>query len=34
MLSYSDQRGIVFGLNAQKHYVSLYVGDAKKIDTN
>jgi uncharacterized protein YdhG (YjbR/CyaY superfamily) len=34
MLSYSDQRGIIFGLNAQKHYVSLYVGDAKKIDTD
>jgi len=34
MLSYSDERGIIFGLNAQKHYVSLYVGDAKKIDTD
>lgn len=32
MLSYRDERGIVFGLNAQKHYVALYVGDAKKID--
>lgn len=34
MLSYSDERGIIFGLNAQKHYVSLYVGDAKKIDSD
>lgn len=34
MLSYSDERGIIFGLNAQKHYVSLYVGDANKIDTD
>ena len=34
MLSYSDERGSIFGLNAQKHYVSLYVGDAKKIDTD
>jgi uncharacterized protein YdhG (YjbR/CyaY superfamily) len=32
MLSYSDERGIIFHLNAQKNYVSLYVGDAKKID--
>jgi uncharacterized protein YdhG (YjbR/CyaY superfamily) len=32
MLSYSDERGAIFGLNAQKHYVSLYVGDASKID--
>lgn len=32
MLSYRDERGILFGLNAQKHYVSLYVGDIKKID--
>jgi len=32
MLSYSDERGIVFGLNAQKDYVSLYVGDASKVD--
>lgn len=32
MLSYSDERGIIFHLNAQKHYVSLYVGDVKKID--
>ena len=32
MLSYSDERGIIFHLNAQKSYVSLYVGDIKKID--
>ena len=32
MLSYSDEKGIVFHLNAQKNYVSLYVGNAKKID--
>lgn len=32
MLSYNDARGGLFGLNAQKHYVSLYVGDAKKVD--
>ena len=32
MLSYSDERGIIFHLNAQKHYVSLYVGDIKKVD--
>lgn len=32
MLSYSDERGVIFHLNAQKNYVSLYVGDIKKID--
>ena len=32
MLSYHDEKGGVFGLNAQKHYVSLYVGDAAKVD--
>ena len=32
MLCYADDRGILFHLNAQKGYVSLYVGDAKKID--
>jgi uncharacterized protein YdhG (YjbR/CyaY superfamily) len=32
MLIYSDARGGLFALNAQKHYVSFYVGDAKKID--
>lgn len=34
MLSYSDATGIVFGLNAQKHYVSFYVGNASKIDAD
>lgn len=32
MLSYRDERDIVLALNAQKHYVSLYAGDASKID--
>jgi uncharacterized protein YdhG (YjbR/CyaY superfamily) len=32
MLAYCHEGDIVFGLNAQKGYVSLYVGDAKKID--
>ena len=32
MLSYSDDQGTIFYLNAQKNYVSLYVGDAKKVD--
>lgn len=32
MLTYRNDEDIVFGLNAQKHYVSLYVGDIKKID--
>jgi uncharacterized protein YdhG (YjbR/CyaY superfamily) len=32
MLSYGDQKGFVFHLNAQKNYVSLYVGNAKKVD--
>lgn len=32
MLAYTDDRGIVFHLNAQKGYVSLYVGDHSKID--
>lgn len=32
MLCYRGEQGIVFHLNAQKGYVSLYVGDAKKID--
>lgn len=32
MLSYEDDRGAVFALNAQKGYVSLYVGDADKVD--
>lgn len=32
MLSYRDERDIVLALNAQKHYVALYVGDASKVD--
>lgn len=32
MLAYSDEAQTVFQLNAQKSYVSLYVGDTKKID--
>jgi hypothetical protein len=32
MLNYEDARGSVFALNAQKGYVSLYVGDAAKVD--
>ncbi|WP_421763112.1 DUF1801 domain-containing protein [Ekhidna sp.] len=32
MLSYADDRGVVFQLNAQKNYVALYVGDASKVD--
>ena len=32
MLSYGDERGFLFHLNAQKQYVSLYVGDTNKID--
>jgi uncharacterized protein YdhG (YjbR/CyaY superfamily) len=32
MLSYSDDTGTIFHLNAQKQYVSLYVGDASKVD--
>ncbi len=34
MLSYSDESGIIFHLNAQKNYVSLYVGNASKVDTD
>ena len=34
MLSYKDSKGSVFHLNAQKNYVSLYVGNAEKIDTD
>ncbi len=34
MLSYRDASGIVFGLNAQKHYVSFYVGNASTIDAD
>ena len=32
MLSYADERDVIFQLNAQKNYVSFYVGDSKKID--
>jgi uncharacterized protein YdhG (YjbR/CyaY superfamily) len=32
MLGYSDAKHGVFGLNAQKHSVNLYVGTARKID--
>ena len=32
MLSYGDERGAVFALNAQKGYVSFYVGNADKVD--
>ena len=32
MLCYGDGTSNVFHLNAQKNYVSLYVGDLKKID--
>ena len=34
MLSYSDERGTPFHLNAQKNFVGFYVGDVKKIDTD
>ena len=32
MLCYGDDKCSVFHLNAQKNYVSLYVGDLNKID--
>jgi uncharacterized protein YdhG (YjbR/CyaY superfamily) len=32
MLGYGDGDNIVFCLNAQKNYVSLYVGNASKVD--
>ena len=32
LLSYNDEGGDVFCLNAQKNYVSFYVGNAKSID--
>lgn len=32
MLSYHDGERLVFGLNAQKNYVSFYIGDATKVD--
>jgi len=32
MLAFSDDRGTICHLNAQKNYVGLYIGDAKLID--
>lgn len=32
MLSFADDRGSVFALNAQANYVSFYVGDTSKVD--
>ena len=32
MLAYGDDDSTVFCLNAQKHYVSFYVGNASKVD--
>ena len=32
MLNYGKDDDYVFALNAQKHYVSLYVGNIEKID--
>ncbi|WP_425390476.1 DUF1801 domain-containing protein [Ekhidna sp.] len=32
MLSYADNKGVIFQLNAQKNYVALYVGNASKVD--
>ena len=32
MLSYADDKGDVCCLNAQRGYVSLYIGDTKKVD--
>ncbi|GAB5524152.1 MAG: hypothetical protein Roseis2KO_20240 [Roseivirga sp.] len=32
MLCYKDERGVPFHLNAQRGYVSFYVGDAAKVD--
>lgn len=34
MLSFADDAGVVFHLNAQKNYVSLYVGDLDKVDVD
>ena len=34
MLSYGDDNGFAFHLNAQKNYVSLYVGNIEQIDPN
>ena len=34
MLSFSDESGTIFNLNAQANYVSFYVGDTKKVDAS
>lgn len=34
MLCYQDEKGVIFHLNAQKGYVSLYIGNASKVDTD
>ena len=34
MLGYRDDRGVIFHLNAQKNYVSLYLGNSSKVDTD
>lgn len=34
MLSFADERGTVFNLNAQANYVSFYVGDTQKVDAS
>jgi len=34
MLGYRGQRGVALHLNAQKGYISLYVGNIAKIDTD
>ncbi len=34
MLSFADERGTVFNLNAQANYVSFYVGDTTKVDAS
>ena len=33
MLSYQDERGAIFHLNAQKNYVSLYVADVSLVES-
>jgi uncharacterized protein YdhG (YjbR/CyaY superfamily) len=32
MLCYRDDQGVIFHLNAQKNFVSLYIGNASKVD--
>lgn len=34
MLSFADGDGVVFHLNAQKNYVSLYAGDLDRVDVD